>query len=103
MNKYFLHGKLSAKAGKGDELSAILLEASGLVATATGCLLYMVSTDPNDADTVWVTELWETAQDHDDSLKVPGVSELIGKAVPILSSMPDKGQELQVLGGVLPH
>lgn len=99
MNKYGLHGKLKATAGNGDKLSSILLEASRLVATAKGCHLYLVSKDNKDTDAVWVTEVWDNKEDHDNSLKVAGVKELISQAMPILDGPPEKGQELEVLGG----
>lgn len=99
MNKYGLHGKLKATAGNGDKLAAILLEASGLVSTAKGCNLYIVSKDKNDKDAVWVTEAWDSKEDHDNSLSVEGVRELISQAMPILDGQPEKGQELEILGG----
>lgn len=99
MNKYGLHGKLTAKAGRGDALSDILLKASTLVAQAQGCHLYLVSRDPEDPDSVWVTEVWDSQEDHDRSLMIPEVKSLIVQAMPILAGKPDQGQELQVLGG----
>jgi len=99
MNKYGLHGKLTATAGNGDQLSAILLEAAKLVSTATGCHLYLVSKDNTDQDSVWVTEVWDSKEDHDNSLNVAGVKELIAQAMPILNGRPEKGQELDILGG----
>lgn len=100
MNKYGLHGKLTATEGNADKLAAILLEASKLVSSAKGCHLYMVSRDESDPNAVWVTEAWDSREDHANSLQVPGVRELIGQAMPILNGMPQKGQELQILGGV---
>ncbi|MDX5435579.1 MAG: antibiotic biosynthesis monooxygenase [Pontibacter sp.] len=99
MSAYLLHGKLTATPGQGQQLVAILLQASKLVATAQGCQLYLVSQSPNDTDTVWVTEVWDSKTDHDNSLQVPGVRELISQAMPILAGMPQKGQELEILGG----
>lgn len=99
MNKYGLHGKLKAKNGSGEELAAILLQASQLVATAKGCHLYLISKDKHDTDAVWVTEVWDSKEDHDNSLKVEGVRELIMQAMPILDGMPEKGQELEIIGG----
>jgi len=98
-NRYGLHGKLTATEGNRDKLAAILLEAANLVATAKGCQLYFVSIDAEDENAVWVTEAWDSKEDHDNSLKVEGVRELIGQAMPILAGMPQKGQELQILGG----
>lgn len=100
MKKYGLHGKLRATPGKGDELASILSQASALMASANGCYLYMVSIDAQDVDTVWVTEVWESKEDHDNSLGIAGVSELISKAIPILEGKPGKGLELQVISGI---
>ncbi|NEM96067.1 putative quinol monooxygenase [Pontibacter burrus] len=97
--RYGLHGKLTATEGNRDKLATILLEASKLVSTAKGCQLYMVSIDEADEDAVWVTEAWDSKQDHDNSLQVAGVRELIAQAMPLLAGMPQKGQELQILGG----
>ncbi|WP_224997101.1 putative quinol monooxygenase [Cesiribacter sp. SM1] len=99
MYKYGLHGKLKATEGNGDKLAAILLEASKLVSTAKGCNLYIISKDKNDKDSVWVTEAWDSKEDHDNSLRVEGVRELISQAMPILNGQPEKGQELVILGG----
>ena len=100
MGKYGLHGKLKAQPGKGEALSNILLEASNLVAQSKGCQVYLISTDNSQAETVWVTEVWDSKEDHDNSLKNEEVRALIGKAMPILDGMPEKGQELEVLGGL---
>lgn len=98
-NKYLLHGKLSAKAGHQNDLAIILLDASKLVSTAKGCKLYLIGIDQNDPNAVFVTEIWDTKEDHDNSLKVEGIKELIMKAMPILDEQPKKGQELEILGG----
>jgi quinol monooxygenase YgiN len=98
---YLLQGKLTAKAGHADELAKILLDASKLVSTAKGCKLYVIGKDPNDLKSVYVTEIWQSKEDHDNSLKVEGVRELIMKAMPILDGLPQKGQELEILGGTL--
>lgn len=96
---YLLHGKLKAKEEHRDELAHILLSASKLVSTAKGCKLYVIGKDEKDPDAVYVTEIWESREDHDNSLKVEGVRELIKKAMPIIDGPPQKGQELQVIGG----
>lgn len=99
MNKYLLHGKLTAKQGQTDQLADILIEASKLVLTAKGCKLYIISKDKKDKNYVFVTEIWGSKEDHDNSLNVEGVRALIGKAIPILEGEPAKGQELEILGG----
>lgn len=98
-NKYLLHGKLTAKKGHRDELSEILIQASKLVSTAKGCNIYAIGKDKNDANSIYVTEIWDSKEEHDNSLKIEGVKELIMKAVPILDGQPTKGQEIEILGG----
>lgn len=99
MNQYLLHGKLTAKPDFANELANILIQASELVSTAKGCNLYVIGKDSNDLNSVWITEIWDSKEDHDNSLKVAGVRELIMKAMPILDGQPQKGQELEILGG----
>lgn len=96
---YLLNMKLPAKKGHADELANILLDASRLVATAPGCKLYAVGKDQTELNVIYVTEIWDSKEDHDNSLKVEGVRELIMKAMPIMDGQPQKLQELELLGG----
>lgn len=98
-NKYGLFGKFTAKEGKSDELLSILLDASELVSTAKGCHLYIINKDIENDNDIWVNELWDSKEDHDNSLKVEGVKELIMKAIPLIDGQPEKGVELKVVGG----
>jgi len=97
---YQLQGKLIATKGNGAELAQILLQASELMRNAEGCKLYVIGQEKADENSVFVTEIWESKEHHDNSLKVAGVKELIMKAMPLLDGQPGKGQELEVLGGV---
>lgn len=97
MKKYLLNGKLTAKTGHRDELAAILIDASKLVSSAKGCQLYAVALSEHNTNDVFITEIWDSKQDHDNSLKLDGVKELIMKAMPILDGQPEKGQELEII------
>lgn len=99
MNKYGLFGKMQAKPGTGEELGKILLGAAGLMENAQGCLQYLVCKQAGDLDSIWIMEVWENKEDHDDSLKFPGVQELIMRAMPFLKEKPTGGLMLEVLGG----
>ena len=99
MNRYGLHGKLTASDGHGDALASILQEASDLVRSRYGSLAYIVSRDPGDAHAIWVTEVWNSKEDHDTALASDDVRALITKALPLLNGMPEKGQELSVISG----
>jgi len=100
MKKYGLHGKFKVSTGNAEKLANILIKASDLVSTSKSCKLYVVSMDSTDENSVWVTEIWDSKEDHDNSLNVEGVRELIGQAMPLLDGKPEMGQVLDVLGGV---
>ena len=97
-NKYGLYGKMQAHTGKGKELGEILLKAAGLMENAEGCLLYLVNTTADHPDGIYIIEIWESKADHDHSLQLPGVRELIAQAMPLLDGKPE-GITLEVLGG----
>jgi quinol monooxygenase YgiN len=99
MNKYGLFGKLQAQAGKGKELGELLLKGAKLMENAKGCILYVVSKEAGNPDAIYVMEVWESKEDHDNSLKLSGVRELITQAMPILDGKPEGGLPLEVLGG----
>ncbi len=99
MYKYGLHGWLKSTEGNAHVLADIMLRAASLMKTAKGCQLYIVSTDENDKNMIWITEVWDSKEDHTNSLSIEGVKELISEALPILDGAPEKGQELTVLGG----
>ena len=62
--------KIEVYPGKRDEMIAILKEsAQGM----PGCLSYVVATDDDDDNALWVTEVWDNAKSHDDSLALPAV------------------------------
>ncbi|MCE7992484.1 MAG: antibiotic biosynthesis monooxygenase [Roseivirga sp.] len=99
-HKYGLIASLKAKEGKAKELGQILLKASELVSTSKGCISYVVSLDAEDGNLLWITEVWDSKSDHDESLKKPEVRALIGTAMPLLDGPPQKGKELKILGGL---
>jgi quinol monooxygenase YgiN len=80
---YGLIGKMTAQAGKRDELVRILLG----VAEMPGCLSYIVCNDPTDANLIWITEAWESKGAHAASLSLPSVKDAITKARPLIAAM----------------
>ncbi|GAA4313208.1 antibiotic biosynthesis monooxygenase family protein [Compostibacter hankyongensis] len=95
---YLLHGKLTAKAGHRDELANILIAWSKQ--GASGCRLYAIGKAENEPEAVYVTEIWDSKEDHDNSLKLESVRAAIAEAMPIIGEQPQKGQELEILGGL---
>ena len=70
-----------------------------MVKSAKGCRLYLVGKDKDDPDGIWVTEAWDSKEDHGNSLKMKGVRVVIGQAMPLLDGPHEKGQVLETLGG----
>jgi len=95
-----LFGRLTAKPGWRDALVEVLLEASRGVAEVEGCHLYVVSTSPDDPDTAWVFEVWETQEAHAASLRYDTARALIKRALPLLAGPPESGQTLTPVGGL---
>ena len=99
MANYLYHGKLTAKTGQAEKLAGILIEASQQVRQAKGCRTYVVSRTPAEPESIFVTEIWDSKEDHDNSLSLQGVQKLIRQALPILDGPPAGGQQLEIIGG----
>ena len=55
-----------------------------------GCLSYVVATDPNDVDALWVTEVWQSQADHAASLRLPAVQEAIAAGKPLIAGFGER-------------
>lgn len=95
---YGLMGKFVAQPEKRDALIEVLLRAAKNLEALDGCYLYVVSRDPEDADSVWVTEVWRGVEDHQASLQHEAVRALIAEGRPLIASMGDR-IEFEPLGG----
>jgi quinol monooxygenase YgiN len=95
---YGYWGTMRTQPGHRDEVIAILLAGSdGL--RAVGCRLYVVGVSLDDPEKIWVNEVWESKQAHDDSLQLPETRAAIGRAMPMLTGE-FTSQELTVVGGL---
>ena len=95
--KFGMQVVMTALPGKGEELAELMLKASELVAPLKGCFIYVVQLSTSEKDTVLITEVWASKEDHQASLTNPEIQELIGKARPLISGMAH--QAAQPLGG----
>lgn len=84
---YGLIGKINAVAGQRDALVRIMLQG---VDEMPGCLSYIVAHDPNDANAIWVTEVWKDEAAHQASLALPAIIETIAKAWPLIASFGER-------------
>jgi len=81
---YGLIGKMTAHPGQRDDLIAILLEGTGGM---PGCRSYVIATDPQDANAIWITEVWDSPADHAASLGLASVKAAISKGRPMIADM----------------
>lgn len=88
-------GRFSAVPGQRERLVTLLLQGS---VDMPGCRSYVVARDPNDADAVWVTEVWDAAASHRASLALPGVQAAIAEARPLIAAFQDH-IETEPVGG----
>jgi quinol monooxygenase YgiN len=58
-----------------------------------------VARDPKDADVLWVTEAWDSAESHRASLGLPAVQAAIATARPLIAGM-EVIAETTPVGGV---
>ena len=79
---YGLIGKMIAKPGQRDALQEILLENDGGM---PGCFSYIIAQDPDDQDSLWITEVWDAQASHMASLTLPSVKAAISKARPLIA------------------
>jgi quinol monooxygenase YgiN len=84
---YGLIGKIIVKPGQRDALVSILLESTGEM---PGCRIYLVATDPGDANAIWITEAWDSEADHQASLQLPQVQGAIARARPLIEGFGER-------------
>jgi len=93
---YGLIGKITATAGRREDLAGILLEGTSAM---PGCLSYIIAIDPADADALWVTEVWDSRESHHAALALPAVKDAISRGRPLIAGFSDR-VETTPLGGV---
>ena len=92
---YGLIGKIAAVPGRRDELIAILLEG---ISEMPGCRSYIVARDPANLDAIWITEVWNSQEDHAASLKLPVVQQSIARGKELIANFSD-GVVTEPVGG----
>lgn len=90
-----LIGKMSAVPGQRDALASILLEGTGAM---PGCLSYVIASDPEDPNALWITEVWDSAESHRASLGVPSVQAAIARGRPLIAGFSNRVETVP-LGG----
>jgi quinol monooxygenase YgiN len=81
---YGLIVKMGAVPGQRDALIAILAVNS---AALPGCLSYVVAKDLLDENEIWITEIWDSKESHDESLSHPAVTSAIAAGRPLIAGI----------------
>ena len=100
MQYYGLVGTLTAKEGRGNQLSEMLMEASKVLEDFEGCIQYIIAQEIKNKDVIWVTEIWTSKEVHDASLQLPEVKSIIAEAMPLIDNTNGLGAETVPIGGV---
>ena len=95
---YGLIGQMMAVPGQRDALIEIVLVGSRGMA---GCLSYIVAKDALDADTVWITEVWDAEASHAASVSLPSVREANRRGEPLIAAF-GQGMVTEPVGGLVP-
>ncbi|KMO94569.1 putative quinol monooxygenase [Streptomyces roseus] len=92
---------MTAHAGRGGELAAVLLRVARRLQGFPGCEIYLISQDAADSDTVHVTEVWRDDASARAALAAPSLADGPAPAdvLALLSTAPRR-MDLAVLGGV---
>lgn len=95
---YGFVGTMRAKPDKRDDVVTILLRDQSALADI-GCRAYIVGVNEDQPDLIYVTEVWESKQAHDDSLQLESVKAAIREAMPMLTGE-FSNQWFTIVGGL---
>jgi len=97
---YGLIGKMRSTPGQRDALIAILLEGTTAM---PGCLAYIIAKDKQDADAIWITETWDSQDNHKASLTLQSVQAAIQQARPLIAGFGERFETEPIGGQGLPN
>lgn len=96
-----LINKMTAKPGKRDEVTGILLEAGKAFADVDACVMSLVTHDADDTEVIWVQDVWTDDAAHERAMAEPLMREFVQSCVPLLAAMPEQHRVVAV-GGRMP-
>jgi quinol monooxygenase YgiN len=90
--------RMVAQEGRGGALADTLLRVADGMRDAPGCELYLINISADEADTVWVTEVWADEAASDQALSGDLGEVGIGDVLELLAGPPEL-VDLTPLGG----
>ena len=74
--------KITTVPGKRDEVVRLVMNGSDEM---PGCHSYIVAKDAQDADVIWVSEVWDSAEMQKASMEIPDVKQSVEQAMPMIA------------------
>jgi mannose-6-phosphate isomerase-like protein (cupin superfamily)/quinol monooxygenase YgiN len=94
------HVEFTARAGEGDALCALLVEAGEALRGTVGCESWVVSRVPGEPERVVVDERWADRATMDAAAAAAGDDERLGRVLELLDpERPPRRTELEPVGG----
>jgi quinol monooxygenase YgiN len=98
MTRFAQHTRIRARPGKREELIAKFLEAAEMQRDNPANELTLVSSSPEDEDVVYLTEVWTSAEEHEQARQSDEVQAWAAD-MPSLVDRPPETTPLDVAGG----
>lgn len=89
---------MRAQPGRRDDVVKLLLRDQSPLAEI-GCRSYLVGTNDEHPDMIYVSEVWDSKDAHAASLQLPAVKAAIAEAMPMLTGE-FTGHEYTIAGGL---
>jgi quinol monooxygenase YgiN len=84
---YGIIGRIHAVEGAREALASVLLDG---IPGMPGCLSYVVASDSEDPNALWVTEAWDSETSHQASLDLPSVRAVIERGRPMIAGFGER-------------
>jgi quinol monooxygenase YgiN len=97
-SRFAQHTRLVSAPGKREHLVAKFLEAAEMQRDNTDCELMLVSTAPDEADVVYLTEVWSSEAAWERARSSPQIRAW-AESMPTLVSAPPETSLLDLAGG----
>jgi quinol monooxygenase YgiN len=98
INSFGIQVRLTAQPGRGDELTALLIEAADGLYGMAECLLYLITRPADNDDVILITEAWTSREAHEASLQRDQARAVITQAMPLIAGALE-ATELRTEGG----
>jgi quinol monooxygenase YgiN len=98
MTRFGQHSKVTARPGMRDKLVAKFLEVGEIQRSNPSCEVMFVSVDPGDGNAVYLTEVWQSEEAHQQAVKSDVVAAWAAGMPELVAGEPES-QRFEPVGG----